>query len=76
MVDPLLGSKIVYVLGFVNIFGLLLVLFSCRCLGFRLKIGASKFYKYHCYYWWIFIISVLLHALLAFNVFGNPFKGG
>jgi len=74
MTDLLLAQKIVFILGFVNILGLLLVLFSCRCLGFRLHISRSKFYNYHCYYLWIFIISVLVHVVFAFIAFGNPFK--
>ncbi|MBS3108486.1 hypothetical protein J4409_01310 [Candidatus Woesearchaeota archaeon] len=32
----------------------------------------EKFYNYHCYYWWIFIISVILHATLALYAYGIP----
>jgi len=33
-----------------------------------------KFYNWHCYYWWFFIVSVALHALIAVTAFGNPFS--
>jgi hypothetical protein len=76
----LLAAKLTYLLGYANIIGLLLVLFSCRCInGIRPKaLSKSKFYpvfyRYHCYYWWFFIISVALHAVLAITAFGNPFQ--
>ena len=79
MVDPLLLAKATYVLGYTNIIGLLLVLFSCRCIyGIKPhRLVKSKAYmllfRYHCYYWWFFIISVALHAILAIPAFGNPF---
>jgi len=77
--DPLLGARITYILGWANIIGLLLVLFSCRCiLGLKPdSLSKSKiymkFYRYHCYYWWFFIVSVAIHAIVAITVFGNPF---
>ena len=80
-IDPVLGAKIAFVLGFTNIISILLVFFSCRCLvgtAFVKKMWDRygwyrKFYNTHCLYWWIFIISVLLHTVLAFMSFGNPF---
>jgi hypothetical protein len=77
-IDPLVAAKATYILGWVNIIGLFLVLFSCRCaLGMKASMSKSKaymsFYKYHCYYWWVFIISVAAHAILAIIGFGNPF---
>ena len=80
MATELLIAKATYLLGYANIIGLLLVLFSCRCImGINpKKLAASKFYlvfyKYHSYYWWFFIISVALHAILAITAFGNPFS--
>ncbi|MBT3394257.1 MAG: hypothetical protein HN411_04015 [Waddliaceae bacterium] len=79
--DFLIAAKAAYILGWVNIFSLIVILFSCRCiLGLRIeKLSKSKlymrFYRYHCYYWWVFIISVALHAILAITAFGNPFSG-
>jgi len=70
----------IFILGITNALSLLLVLFSCRCVMrktyFVRLIERSrlyeKFYNYHCYYWWIFIISVILHATLALYAYGIP----
>ncbi len=75
----LLTAKIVYVLGISNIVFGLLILFTCRCmLGLVVRKLMKyewyrKFYRLHCYFWWLFILSVFLHAIFAFMVFGNPF---
>ncbi|MDP7623277.1 MAG: hypothetical protein QF436_04155 [Candidatus Woesearchaeota archaeon] len=80
MATELLIAKATYLLGYANIIGLLLVLFSCRCIMDINPKASSKskfylvFYKYHSYYWWFFIISVALHAILAITAFGNPFS--
>jgi hypothetical protein len=78
-IEPLVAARAAYVLGWTNIIGLLLVILSCRCV-MNIKpemLTKSKlyiaFYRYHCYYWWLFIISVLAHAILAITAFGNPF---
>jgi hypothetical protein len=77
-IDSQLAIKIVYLLGWTNIVGLVLVLLSCRCiLGFKATTLSEsklymKFYKYHCYYWWFFIASVMIHAIFAIIVLGNP----
>jgi hypothetical protein len=81
LLDIALGVKMVYVLGVTNVIGLLLVLLSCRCIPMigSLTAGLTKskfyqsFYKYHCYYWMFFIISVILHAIVALLSFGFPF---
>jgi len=51
-----------------------LVFFTCRCLpGFQFARGLMhnktylKFYKYHCYVWLVFLISVMVHATFAIN---------
>ena len=77
LIEPLLGARLVFVLGITNIILLLLVFFSCRCVGGRfLRPGGkwyASFYKAHCVYWVLFFASVILHAVLAVLVFGNPF---
>ncbi|OGY17390.1 MAG: hypothetical protein A2784_02835 [Candidatus Chisholmbacteria bacterium RIFCSPHIGHO2_01_FULL_48_12] len=77
----LLSIQAIYLLGISNLVFLVLVLLSCRCfvgtkvyLTLLSKTWFKKFYQYHCWYWWGFIISVLLHTLLAFLLFGFPFK--
>jgi hypothetical protein len=76
LVDPVLGARLVFVLGLFNIIGLFLIFFSCRCLAGR-KLSQKlmkhdwfkRFYGFHCYYWWFFFVSVLLHSILALLVF-------
>jgi hypothetical protein len=71
--------QILFIAGITNIIFLLFVLFSCRCMGIW-KFGKNwfnnkkfqKFYSFHCYYWYGFIISVLIHTILAFYLFGWP----
>lgn len=80
IIDYELGIKILFASGITNIIFLLLVFFSCRCMG-RAKIlnkafeykRYQKFYSKHCYFWWGFVISVLIHTLTAFYLFGFPF---
>ena len=68
------------ILGIVNLITGFLIFFSCRCLpGF--KIGArlmkyrwyQHFYKFHCYIWMVFWVSVITHAILAIIYIGKPF---
>lgn len=80
-INPLLDAKIVYLLGIANIVFLFLIAMSCRCLvgnkiGKRLvKYGwFIKISRCHGYFWWLFFFSILAHAILAFIVYGNPFK--
>tara|TARA_Y100000310_G_scaffold328271_1_gene396148 strand:- start:376 stop:621 length:246 start_codon:yes stop_codon:yes gene_type:complete len=78
-IDPLLAGKISYTLGWLNLFSMFLVLISCRCTPPFLpqKVRDSKFFQkifnWHCYYWWLFIVSVALHGFLAVTAYGNPF---
>ncbi len=79
LIDPVLGLRLIFILGIINIVGFVLVLLSCRCImGAKLAKGLwqselyKKFYSKHCYYWWLFLASVLLHTTLAFLVFGLP----
>jgi hypothetical protein len=70
---------VIFTLGFVNVLMMLLIFFSCRCLAgpkifnwlFKYN-WFKKFYKVHCYLWWIFFVSVLVHAVLAIWMYGLP----
>jgi len=80
LINPDLGLKLIFLLGIINILSIVLVFFSCRCLmGKRLGNWLQKYPKYlkfyqkHCYFWWLFVISVFFHTLLAFLIFGSPF---
>jgi hypothetical protein len=75
-----IAPKLTFVLGIINLISGLLVLFTCRCIpGLRISgnLMQNKFYKqlykYHCYIWWVFWISVVVHAVLAIGFFGWPF---
>jgi hypothetical protein len=72
-------ARLIFVLGIVNVLAAMLIFFSCRCIpGSRLLSKLTKhaaynrFFKYHCYIWWIFWPSVIVHAVLAFAFFGIP----
>lgn len=75
-----LGIRLIFILGIVNLVTGALILFSCRCLPTS-KIGKSwmqndtykRFYKYHCYLWWVFFPSVIIHIIFAIGAFGIPF---
>ena len=77
--QSIIVARLILILGIINLVSGLLVLFSCRCIP-GLKItgnpmqhkGYQRFYKYHCYYWWIFWISVMIHAALALAYYGIP----
>ena len=72
-------ARLIFILGIVNLLALMLIFFSCRCIpGSRLLSKLAKytaynrFFKYHCYIWWILWPSVIAHALLAIAFFGIP----
>ncbi|MFA5078761.1 MAG: hypothetical protein WC541_04675 [Dehalococcoidia bacterium] len=69
-----LARDIILVFAVCNIVLGLLVFFSCRCLpGFKFARGLMQnknyinFYKFHCYLWLFFLISVMIHAVFAIN---------
>ena len=75
-----IAAPVIFILGIVNIVMGLLILLSCRCIpGLKLADGLMKypaykrFYRYHCYIWWVFWPSVLVHAVFAIMFFGVPF---
>jgi hypothetical protein len=80
VIDYALGIRIIFVLGITNILFLVLVFFSCRCLGGARLLGRLfkhkrflKFYSKHCWFWWGFYISVIIHTVVAFLIFPIPF---
>jgi len=80
MSGVLIAMRILFILGIVNLVAGLLIFFSCRCLpGSRIGKGLmkhpwyQKFFKLHCYIWWIFWLSVVAHAVLAMIYIGWPF---
>jgi hypothetical protein len=70
---------VVFILGIINLVTGVLIFFSCRCLpgsgiGKRLMKYKwyQKYFKWHCYIWWIFWISVAVHAIIGLVYIGWP----
>ncbi|OGO30829.1 MAG: hypothetical protein A2Z29_03950 [Chloroflexi bacterium RBG_16_56_11] len=72
--------KIIFILGVINLLSGLFILFTCRCIP-GLKIAGKlmqnttykRVFKYHCYIWWVFWTSVVVHAVIAIGFAGFPF---
>ncbi len=80
MISALTASRVIVVLGIINLTSGLVILFTCRCVPLmRLGKGLMKrgwylkFYKLHGYIWWIFWGSVVVHAIFALIYYGWPF---
>lgn len=80
MISTLTATRVIFSLGIVNLVSGLLIFFSCRCLpGSRLGKRLVKFkwyqrfFKLHCYIWWVFWTSVVVHAIFAIIYIGWPF---
>ncbi len=75
-----LAPRLVFILGIVNILSGTILFLSCRCVP-GMKFAARwmknarylRFYKLHCYLWWIFWPGVIIHAVVAIIFFGMPF---
>ena len=74
------AGRIVFILGIVNIVTGLFVFFTCRCVpGWKLTKPLMKhawyqrIFKWHCVVWWIFWVSVMVHAVFALGYYGRPF---
>ncbi len=78
--QSIIGVRIIFVFGIINLVAGVLVLLTCRCIP-GLKITGNlmqykwykSFYKYHCYIWWAFLVSVTVHAVFAIGFIGVPF---
>ena len=78
--SALVMSRIVFVTALINIAAILLVLLSCRCVNmWKITAGLSKpawfkhFFRWHCYLWYVFLPSVIIHAVFALKLMGIPF---
>jgi len=77
--NPQIAVRIIFSLGIINVISGILIFFTCRCLpGSRIGKGwmanryYQRFFKLHCYIWWVFWISVMIHAILVFIYLGLP----
>jgi hypothetical protein len=74
------APKIVFVLGLTNILSGLLVFFTCRCVpgwnparSLMQHAWYQRIFKWHCVVWWVFWVSVMVHAVFAIGYYGKPF---
>ena len=79
MIDALLGIKLIYIFGIINALSIAMAFSTCRCLiGFRFVNEMLKrpwyrwVFDHHCWYWRIFFVSMILHGILVFIIFGDP----
>lgn len=80
--QSIVAARVLFVLGIINLVGGILIFLSCRCLSgsaILSRVRRHPFYQrlfsYHCYIWWIFWLSVIVHAILGIGLLGNPFVG-
>ncbi len=76
-------ARLIFILGITNLVSGVLVFSTCRCIpGSKItRITGNlmqyrvyqRFFKYHCYIWWLFWSSVVAHAILAVSSVGVPF---
>jgi len=71
-------AQVIKILGVLNITMATLLFSSCRCIPasklFRNimdRPAYKSYFKYHCYIWYVFWPSVIVHAAIAFTVFGG-----
>lgn len=74
------AMRLIFILGIINILSGIAVLLTCRCVGMAglgqklMKYSWFKrFYAFHCQIWWIFWVSVMVHAVFAIGSTGIPF---
>ena len=74
------AARIVFIFSILNIILGILVFFSCRCIpgskyfhGIMQNKNYLSFYKFHCWLWLLFLISVTIHGVIAINMLGFPF---
>lgn len=69
-----IAARLVFVLGIVNLVTGSLLFFSCRCVPKRWMTHRrfKQFFSFHCYLWYIFWPSVVVHAIFAISYFGVP----
>jgi hypothetical protein len=80
MISTGIMLKIIFVTAMINLISVLLVLTSCRCMNmWKLTSGLNKhawfkrYFRWHCYIWYVLIPSIIIHAVFALKVMGIPF---
>jgi hypothetical protein len=80
MFSPLVEARIIFITAIINIVAILMVLLSCRCIN-SWKITAwlakyhwfKRYFKWHCYVWYVLLPSIIVHAVFAIQMLGVPF---
>ena len=72
--------KIVFITALINLLSVFLILTTCRCMNmWKITSGLNKmawfkrYFRWHCYIWYIFVPSLIIHAYFAISVMGVPF---
>jgi hypothetical protein len=80
MFSVIIEARIVFVTAMINLAAIALILFSCRCINtwkltsvINKHAWFKKFFRWHCYLWFILLPSLVLHAVLAIRLLGVPF---
>jgi hypothetical protein len=81
----LYGERLAIALGFVTLLSAVVTFATCRsCVSFLGHLGLkipmdkkwySPFYKYHGYFWWVFLMGLFLHLLTALMHTSIPTAG-
>jgi hypothetical protein len=81
----LYGERLAIVLGFVTLISAVATFATCRsCLSLLGRFGLKNpldmrwyrpLYKYHGYYWWVFLMGLFLHLLTAMMHTAIPIPG-
>lgn len=73
-------ARVIFITAMINLITLALILLSCRCINmWKLTSVLTKspwykrFFRWHCYVWYIFLPSVVIHAVFALTLMGIPF---
>jgi hypothetical protein len=80
MFSVIVEARIVFVTAIINLAFIALILLSCRCMNmWKLTAGLNKqpwykkVFRWHCYLWYVFLPSLIIHAIFAIRLLGVPF---
>jgi hypothetical protein len=80
--QSIVATWLIFILGIINLLSGTLILLTCRCIpGLKIAGNPMKYatyrslYKYHCYIWLVFWVSVMVHAVFAIGFLGIPPQG-
>ncbi len=80
MFSAIIEARIVFITALINLAAIIMILLSCRCMntwkatsGLNKQAWFKKFFKWHCYLWFVLLPSVIIHAIMAIRLLGVPF---